>query len=159
MSTTKETRRILHAWIAALFATPPAEFDVPIESSSIKRYLTMPPELSNDPNWMSVATVHSLTDAMVVGGDEDLAVFHIMLVSRIDQTDIEADAEASRELAEDWIDDAEQMIVEAVSKAHKSNDSDDWQDIYISSLPVRDRDGRYFKQYRTSQFTVTIERN
>ena len=157
MSTTKVARHTLHAWISALFANPPAEFNVPIEPSSIKRYLTMPPELSNDPNWVNIATLHSLTEKLTMGGEDNIAVFHIMLISRIAQEG--DDMEASHELAEDWIDDAEQMIVEAVSEAHESNDSDDWQNIYISSLPARDIDIRYFKQYRTSQFTITIERN
>ncbi len=152
MSTTKETLHLLHGWITALFAAPPSEFDVPIQASSIVPYWTMPIEDSGDPNWVNISTVHSLTEEMVAGGQEDTAVYHIMLIARISQG---ADAEASRALAENWLDDAEQMIIEEVGKREKSVD---WVDIRIAAVPTRDRDDRYFGQYRTSQFAVMIEK-
>ena len=96
-----------------------------------------------------VYVTHSHAD-FVAGGDELPARFAILLLSRYDKS-----AEASKEAALDWIDDAEEMLIEQLAA---SANTDNWYTLRVSGRPRRDVIPQFYGRWRTSQILINMEK-
>ena len=151
MSTTKACRARLHELIQEWFAAPDPAYAVPIAATNIIGYFTTPKERSASPNWIIVHTIHTSSQSFTLGGAEQPALFGILLASRLSKGD---DAELSRELAEAWLDDAEEMLLTLLTET----DEELWNDIIISSAPQRDADPILRGLFRSSHLLIEMEK-
>ncbi len=152
MATQKNTRQALHTLIDEWFANADAEFTIPIAPENIIGYMTTPSESSASPNWCILASVGSGGQPLVVGDSEEPGRFAILLFSRMDKGD---NAETSREAAEDWLDDAEEMLIRNLLS---SVNTTDWHEIRIAGHPRRDPDKRHWGSFRTSLIPIEIDK-
>ncbi len=152
MPTQKNTRQTLHALIVDWFANADAEFTVPITPENIIGYMTTPSESSASPNWCILASLGSSGKPLVVDDSEEPGRFAILLFSRLDKGD---NAETSREAAEDWLDDAEELLIRNLLA---SVNTIDWYEIRIAGHPRRDPDKKYWGAFRTSLIPIEIDK-
>jgi hypothetical protein len=149
MSTTKAVRQALHQRILTWFAAPDPEFTVPIAPDNIKRFSTAPDDESESPNWIIISTVSDRLEKTTTGDSTINPRLAVWLLSRLG-TD-----EASKEASLDWIDDAEEWMLQKlddeVNQLH-------WINIKIIGNPRRDSDPAYHGRYRTSLIAVEIEK-
>ena len=152
MANQKDTRQTLHALIVDWFANADAEFNVPIAPANIIQYMTTPGDSSASPNWCILASLGSGGQPLVGDDSEEPGRFAILLFSRLDKG---SGAEASREAAEDWLDDAEEMLVRNLLA---SVNTDAWLAIDLIGRPIRDLDQKYWGAFRTSQIRIEIDK-
>jgi len=150
--TTNQCQVFLAQQIVTWFTNADAAFTVPIAAGNIKDYNTTPDEQSTSPNWCIVATVNTISDAFVAGGDRFPTRLVILLFSKLSKG---ADAEASREAAERWMNDAEEMLMMNLANIGVT---DYWYEITTPAPPRRDGDRMFWRNYRTSQIVVDIDK-
>lgn len=153
MATTKEIQALIGSYLPDWFADAADDgFDVPIDNSQIKAYLTSPDENASSPNWCILGGIHTKPESFVMGGMNEESVFAILLFSRISAGD---DAEASRAAAEAWITDAEEMVVTKLANHRPVRG-------YFGEInvrpPGRDKMKHYWGKFRTSQIIFTVEK-
>ncbi|MCA9928429.1 MAG: hypothetical protein KC419_08130 [Anaerolineales bacterium] len=153
MITTNQCQVYLTQLIADWFANADPAFDVPIAAENIKAYNTTPNEQSVSPNWCIVAGVNTISEAFVSAGDRFPARLVILLYARLNKA--AAHAEASREAAERWINDAEEMLMQNLAEVDQT---DYWYEVTVPIPPRRDPDRLYWRNYRTTQIVVDIDK-
>jgi hypothetical protein len=151
MATTNQCQVHLGQLLTVWFANADAAFNVPIDSDNIRLYNTTPTETSVSPNWCILAVANTVSQPFVASGREYDTRIVILLYSRLSKGD---DAEASREAAERWINDAEEMLIENLAEL---GDTDFWHDIEVHP-PRRDADRMFWRNFRTSQIVVDLDK-
>ena len=116
---------------------------------NIKDFLTPPGDSSASPNWCIIRVLHTSSQNFVAGGSEQPAHLAIMLFSHLGGDD------ASREAAERWLNDAEEMLCERVVNSKKT---EYWHRITLPTPPRRDADYKFWGQYRTSLIPLNVEK-
>jgi hypothetical protein len=149
MATTTGCQIALGVLVKQWFASPEAGFTVPIAEANIKDYSTTPTESSSSPNWIIIRAVATRPDSEVFDHTDLPARFAITLFSRVDKT------EASREAAERWINDAEEMLIK---KLFEVGATDDWNEIAIVGSPRRDAHRMFHGSHRTSDVTIDVDK-
>lgn len=162
MATTRECRQALYDLVVDWFVTtgPPAEYDAPIIAGNIRRYRTAPAPSSASPNWILITTAGTRPEepedrGSIAGGNETEARFVIVLLSRLSEG---SDAEASKEAAENWLDDAEEWLVRQLADSYET---DEWHSLEIVGWPMRDLPGLtdgLSNDYRSSQIVIQMEK-
>lgn len=158
--TLKTARQTLHNQVGNWLANSDAAYTTPTISGNLKRYRTAPAASSASPNWVIVTSAgvrpEEPTDGgSLAGGNEIKARLVIILLSRISQ-DIDA-TEATKEAAENWLDDAEEVIVRGLAD---SVNTAAWHSLEMIGWPRRDIPGLtdgLDGNYRNSQIVVEME--
>ncbi len=153
MATTNQCQIEMSTKIGDWLTNSPVAFDTPFDLANLRAYNSTPDEQANSPNWCIVAVVHTVNDAFVSGGDRFPARLAILLMSRL-ATD-RADREASREAAERWINDAEEVVMIGLADDAVSSL---WSDIEVVKPPMRDPDRKFHQNYRTSMIVVDVDK-
>ena len=150
--TTKKARQAVHALIQEWFlpANVPPEFDCPIAQENIVGYFTQPLETADSPNWIILYSTHSLTSGVSLGGDIQNAQLGILLACSLSKG---ANAEASREAAENWLDDAEEYILQRLAQSKTA----DWRELRAVT-PKRDKWRTMWRRFRTSDILLFVEK-
>ncbi len=160
--TTKEARQDLHTKVTAWLTSPPAEYDaINITAASIKRYRTAPPTDLSEPYWVMITTAGTQSEedgaGTIGGGNEVNTRMVIILLARVAEGEDTAIIEASKEAAEDFLDDAEEYLVRQLTD---DVEGDYWHSLTVPEYPLRDipslTEG-LSNQYRSSQILIDME--
>lgn len=160
--TTKQARQDLHSQVTTWLTNPPAEYDaIVITAGSIVHYRTAPPTDASEPYWVMVTSAGTRAEeprsGTIGGGNEATALMAIVILARIAEGDSIAAIEASKEAAEDFLDDCEEYLVLQMADAV---DSDYWYSLEVLEVPLRDipalTEG-LSNQYHSSQIIVQLE--
>lgn len=149
MATTNDCQEALHALIVTWFANAAARYTVPIAAGNIKDYSTTPDDSSASPNWCIIRVLATRPDSEVFDQTDLPARLVITLFSRL------AEDEASREAAERWINDAEELMVEQL---HDVGPTVNWYEVAIVGNPRRDIYQHFHGKYRTSDIVIEIDK-
>ena len=149
MATTNSCQIALTTLIKAWFAGANAKYSVPIDAANILGYSTTPGDSSASPHWVIVRVLATRPDSEVFEHTDLPVRMTITLFSGMTQT------ESSREAAERWINDAEEMLVEQLARAEQTAN---WKEIAIVGNPRRDVHKRYHGSHRTSDIAIEIEK-
>lgn len=149
MATTNDCQTAVMALVKTWFAAPDAEFAVPIAQANILDYSTTPGDSSSSPHWIIGRVLATLTSSEVFDHVDLPPRMAITLFSAMDET------ETSREAAERWINDAEEMLLK---KLQEVGATDDWYEIKIVGNPRRDVHRRYHGSHRTSDIVIEIDK-
>lgn len=153
-ATTRECRTELTAIITSLFGVPDTTRYPSLTAGtvSIKGYMTTPDQSDANPNTCIIGTIATTSEQFTLAGNEEPSRFVIFLFARLDKDD--STAEASRSAAEDWLDDAEEMILTELP----IYDNDLWVTLDLLGPPRRDTDKMFWSTHRTSQIAIEIGR-
>jgi hypothetical protein len=143
VTSTKTIRQALHQKVVDWFAGS----DLPYATGNIKRYQTAPDDSSESPYWTILFTMTQSPDGEVAGGSDTMPRFGILLLCRV------GGDEASKEAAHDWLDEAEQMLL---NQLNNDINQDYWTDL-LPGDTLRDRLPQYHGRYRTSLIPVAVE--
>ena len=149
MATTNECQIAVMALVKSWFASPDPGFTVPIAQGNILDYSTTPGESSESPNWIIGRVVATQARSEVFDHTDLPARMSITLFSSLDG------AEASREAAERWINDAEELLVKKLAEVEAT---DDWYEIAIIGNPRRDAHRIFHGSHRTSDIVIEIDK-
>lgn len=160
--TTKEARQDLHSKVVSWLTSPPAGYDaISITATSIKGYRTAPRPDVAEPYWVMVTSAGTRSEepqsGAISGGNEAMARMVIIILARIAEGDDTGTIEASKEAAEDFLDDCEEYLVTQLAD---DVESDYWHSLAVLEYPLRDipalTDG-LSNQYRSSQILIEME--
>jgi len=149
MATTNDCQEALHALIVSWFAGAAAKYTVPIAAGNIKDYSTTPDDSSASPNWCIIRVLSTRPTSEVFDHTDLPARLVIFLGSRL------AEDETSKEAAERWINDAEEMLVEQL---HEIGPTANWYEVQIVGSPRRDVYRFFHGKYRTSDIVIEIDK-
>lgn len=149
MATTNDCQIALTALVKTWFAVADAKYSVPIDAANILDYSTTPSDTAPSPNWCIVRVLATKPRSEVFDHTDLPPRLVITLFSKMEQT------EASREAAERWINDAEEMLVEQLVRIGRTAD---WSDIVVIGNPRRDQHQRYHGSHRTSDIVIEIDK-
>jgi hypothetical protein len=149
MATTNDSVLALATLAADWFANAAAKYTVPIDAANIKSYSTTPSESSASPNWCIFRVLHTRPDSEVFDHTDLPGRVAITLFSGL------AESEASREAAERWLNDAEEMLVEQLAEIGPTAN---WFEIAIIGQPRRDAHRMFHGKYRTSDIVIEIDK-
>ena len=149
MATTNDCQVALGALVVGWFANADARYTVPIDAGNIKDYSTTPDDSSSSPNWCILRVLQTKPDSEVFDHTDLPGRLVITLFSALGED------EASKEAAERWINDAEEMLVENL---YNVGQTDDWYEIAIIGNPKRDAHRFFYGKYRTSDIVIEIDK-
>ena len=147
MSTTNEVQEEIGSYLPTWFTNA----GIAMEPAQIKDYLTTPDYESSHPNWCILGVTATTTRTAVLGDSEEPAQFVLILFARLGKGD---QAEASREAAERWLNDAEEMVVRNLENL-PSNLL--WYGVDVRQ-PRRDVIREWHGKYRTSIVPFVVEK-
>lgn len=149
MATTNDCQIALGVLVADWFANADVKYTVPIATGNIKDYSTTPSDSSTSPNWCIIRVLATRPDSEVFDHTDLPPRLVITLFSRL------AEDEATREAAERWINDAEEMLVEQL---YGIGPTENWAEIEIVGNPRRDTHRLFYGKYRTSDIVLEIDK-
>ena len=149
MATTNDCQLALATLVTNWFANAAAKYTVPIDAANIKGYSTTPTESSSSPNWCIIRVMGTRPDSEVFSNTDLPGRLTITLFSSM------AETEASREAAERWINDAEELLVEQLAEVGPTIN---WYEIAILDQPKRDAHRMFYGKYRTSDIVIEIDK-
>ena len=149
MATTNDCQQALATLVASWFAGAAAKYTVPIAAGNILDYSTTPTDSSTSPNWCIIRALATRPSSEVFDHTDLPARLSITLFSRI------AEDEPSREAAERWINDAEEMLVEQLYEVEATAN---WHSIQVIGNPRRDIHRFFYGKYRTSDITLEVDK-
>ncbi len=152
MPTTTAIQAILLTSVKQWFvdAASGGTYICPIHAENVLAYATTPDE-DGEANWCIIAAKPTFYEGHSMESKRLVSRFDIHLFSRFD-----IEVEASKEAAEKWLNDAEEMIVLALTE--EPNNTTNWFLIRPERAPVRDRIREFWNKYRVSTISVLIRK-
>lgn len=146
--TTKAARRALAILIASWLVDPPASFVLDDDLIEVYGYTTAPDPNNTKPFQIVVGTERATVKSEGLAESLAGANLYVALFARVN-----VDDEATKEAAEDWLDDCEQYLA---SQIEHSRNTAHWTRIKINAVR-RDPDSQWFKFYRVSYIRIGVE--
>jgi len=152
MPTTNAIKTILFTSIKQWFvdAAAGSTYVCPIDAENVLDHATTPDE-DGGANWCILATKPTYYQDHSMDSKRLVSRFDIHLFSRFD-----IEIEASKAAAETWLNDAEEMIIEAITSepANPSN----WFSIMPEQVPVRNGMHEFWQKYQVSTILVLVRK-
>lgn len=147
--TTKTARQELKTLFTTWLGSPPAEFDaLDLSNIYINRYTTAPDPNSDRAFHITIGTEAPKVDEEGVSESQFGGNLYVVLFARIN-----ADDEATKEAAEDWLDDCEQFLLQQMAA---SRNTSQWTRIVFRGSR-RDPDPVYHKIFRVSYIRIGVD--
>ena len=146
--TIKTARQQIATTVASWLASPPAEYPLDDSLIEIHRYTTAPDPNNNLPFQIVMGTERTAVTSEGVDESEIIGNLYLALFARIDMGE-----EATKEAAEDWLDDCEAYLVEQLEA---SRNQPTYRRIKILGVR-RDPDRQWFGLYRVSYIRLGVE--
>ncbi len=124
---------------------------IAMDPAHIKAYLTTPNVDSEHPHWCILGVTATTSRTAVLGDTAEPARLMVILFARLAKGD---QAEASREAAERWLNDAEEMVVRNLENL-ESNLL--WHEVIVAQ-PRRDAIREWHGLYRTSLVPFLVDK-
>jgi len=148
MSTIKEARRALAQAIIDWLTERDEKYPtISIQTAEVKRYTTAPDSNNSQPFQIVVGTERAAASSEGVDESDFEARLFVALFARIDVNN-----EATKEAAEDWLDDCEGFLLEHIEA---SRNTSAWTSLLWAGSR-RDFDPAFFRVYRTCYIRLGV---
>lgn len=146
--TVKTARRALAVSFVTWLTNPPGQYALDVALIDVYRYTTAPDPDNAKPYQIVVGTERSQPRSNGVDESDLNGNLYAALFARINVGD-----EATKETAEDWLDDCEAYLLEQMEA---SRNQAEWLNLTIQGVR-RDPDPQWYKLYRVSYIRIGAE--